>query len=203
MRPAPISRERVGDLLESQKHCGLARITVVVAPHAHLDEPQGLVERKGVTIALPHLEEHPACPAAGGLGHRKPKEPAGQAAPAPARRNGHVQDVHFVDDDAVGGIRPDAAPWLGGRGGNPEHEEGVRGAQRGLFLELGLAPGMSVALGLEGGQRRQVLRRGPLEPQAWQPVAKVRPRRGRIFSASSALPNLGILTVFLRFGALI
>jgi len=26
----------------------------------------------------------------------------------------------------------------------------------------------------------------------WQPVVKVRPRRGRIFSARSALPNLGI-----------
>jgi len=37
----------------------------------------------------------------------------------------------------------------------------------------------------------------------YQPVAKVRPRRGRIFSAISALPNLGILAVFLRFGALI
>jgi len=39
--------------------------------------------------------------------------------------------------------------------------------------------------------------------QSWQPVAKVPPRRKRIFSASSALPNLEILPVFLRFVALI
>jgi len=74
-----------------------------------------------------------------------------------------------------------------------------------LYIALGDGGGANDQFG--NGQNLQSLLgtilRLDVSGDPYQPVEKVRPRRGRIFSAISALPNLGILAVFLRFGALI
>ena len=102
-----------------------------------------------------------------------------------------------------------------GRGGRPARRRQHRALRQAAGHDEGRDPVRpDHAQQEDDGDRRSALRRhdGRARGQqagqrsiqlSWQPVAKVIPRPCRIFPASSALPNLGILPVFLRSGALI